>query len=56
MKLELKIRRLVVQVDEIHHEMSQKFNPPARKALAAAPHHPFQPEIERELHLARSAR
>ena len=28
----------------------------ARKALAAAPHHPFQPEIERELHLARSAR
>lgn len=28
----------------------------ARKALAAAPHHPFQPEIERELHLAKSAR
>lgn len=28
----------------------------ARKALAAAPHHPFQPEIERELHLARSSR
>lgn len=28
----------------------------ARKALAAAPHHPLQPEIERELHLARAGR
>jgi len=28
----------------------------AKKALAAAPHHPMQPEIERELHLARAGR
>ena len=40
-------RRSGNPVRAIHH---------ARKALAAAPHHAFQPEIERELHLARADR
>ncbi len=35
MKLELKIRKLVVQVDEVHREMGREIDPPARKALAA---------------------
>ena len=35
MKLELKIRRLVIQIDEIHQEMQKNVDPPARKALAA---------------------
>ena len=30
------IRRVIVQVDEIHHEMGKKIAPPARKAIAAA--------------------
>jgi hypothetical protein len=33
---ELQIRRVVTQVDEIHHEMGKKIDPPARKAVAAA--------------------
>ena len=39
MKLELKIRRLVIQIDEIHLEMQKKVDPPARKALAAGVFH-----------------
>ena len=35
MKLELKIRRLVIQLDEIHLEMGKTIDPPAQKALAA---------------------
>ena len=35
MKLELKIRRLVIQIDEIHLEMQKNVDPPARKVLAA---------------------
>ena len=32
----LKIRRTIVQVDEIHVEMGKPIDPPARKAIAAA--------------------
>ena len=32
----LQIRRVVIQVDEIHNEMGKKIEPPARKAVAAA--------------------
>ena len=32
----LQIRRVIVQVDEIHYEMGKKIDPPARKAVAAA--------------------
>jgi len=32
----LQIRRVVTQVDEIHHEMGKEIDPPARKAVAAA--------------------
>ena len=39
MKLELKIRRLVIQIDEIHLEMQKNVDPPARKALAAGVFH-----------------
>ena len=39
MKLELKIRRLVIQIDEIHQEMQKNVDPPARKALAAGVFH-----------------
>ncbi len=42
MKTEMQIRRLVVQVDEVHREMKRIVNPPARKALAAGIiHNPF---------------
>jgi hypothetical protein len=38
----LQIRRVVVQVDEIHNEMGKRIDPPARKAVAAAAiHNPF---------------
>jgi len=39
MKLELKIRRLVIQIDEIHQEMQKNVDPPARRALAAGVFH-----------------
>ena len=39
MKLELKIRRLVIQIDEIHQEMQKNVDPPARKALVAGVFH-----------------
>lgn len=32
----LQIRRVVIQVDEIHHEMGKQIDPPARKSVAAA--------------------
>ena len=32
----LQIRRVVIQVDEIHHEMGKQIDPPTRKAVAAA--------------------
>ena len=42
MKLELKIRRLVIQIDEILQEMQKNVDPPARKALAAGViHNPY---------------
>jgi hypothetical protein len=34
--LNLEIRRVIVQIDEIHHEMGKQIDPPARKAVAAA--------------------
>ena len=34
--VDLCIRRVVIQVDEIHHEMGKKIDPPTRKATAAA--------------------
>jgi hypothetical protein len=34
--VDLCIRRVVIQVDEIHQEMGKKIDPPTRKATAAA--------------------
>ena len=34
--MKAKIRKLIVQVDEVHIEMDQAINPPTRRALAMA--------------------
>ena len=52
MKLELKIRRLVVQVDEIHSEIGKKINPPSQKSLAAGVfHNPYAGKYVEDLEL-----
>ena len=50
MKLELKIRRLIIQLDEIHLEMGKTIDPPAQKALAAGVfHNPYAGSYVEEL-------